>query len=68
MKDFLDKEVQVGDEVVITEPGYHNFIRGVIVKFTPKGVKVKYHRSRPNSVDETFVGEGGFIKVKGETK
>ena len=67
MKDFLDKEVQVGDEVVITEPGYHNFVRGVIVKFTPKGVKVKYHRFCSKSVEETFVGEGAFIKIKGES-
>lgn len=66
MKDFLDKEVQVGDEVVITEPRYHNFIRGVIVKFTPKGVKVRYNRVHFKCVEETFVGEGGFIKVKGE--
>ena len=68
MKDFLDTEVYVGDVVVITEPYYHNFVRGVIVKFTPKGVKVKYHRFCSNSDAETFVGEGGFIKVEGESK
>lgn len=66
MKDYLNKEVQVGDEVVITEPYYHNFARGVIVKFTPKGVKVKYYRFCSDSDAETFVGEGGFIKVNGE--
>ena len=64
MKDFLGKEVQVGDEVVIIEPHYHDLIRGSIVKFTPKGVKVKYYAFGRGCERETFVGEGGFIKVE----
>ena len=64
MKDFLGKKVQVGDKVIIIEPYYHNLIRGLIVKFTPKGVKVKYRPFCRSYDKETFVGNGGFVKVE----
>ena len=64
MKDFLDREVQVGDEVIIVEPHYHNLIRGLIVKFTPKGVKVKYKPFGRNYEHETFVYQGAFVKAE----
>ena len=64
MIDFLGKEVQVGDEVIIVEPHYHNLIRGLIVKFTPKGVKVNYRPFARSYDKETFVGNGGFVKVE----
>lgn len=63
MKDFFDKEVQVGDEVVIIEPHYHNLVRGSIVKFTPKGAKVKYYAFCRGYERESFVGRE-FIKVE----
>lgn len=64
MKDFFKQEVQIGDLVVFIEPYYHNLIHGKIVKFTPKGVKIKYTQTaRAKMKTETAVGEGGFIKV-----
>ena len=64
MKDFLDKEVQVGDQVIIIEPRYHNLILGSIVKFTPKGIKVKYTPVGRTYIKETFVYNGEFLKVE----
>nr|DAQ28895.1 MAG TPA: protein of unknown function (DUF2113) [Caudoviricetes sp.] len=40
--DIFGKEVNIGDNVVITEPHYHNFINAKVIKFTPKGFRVKY--------------------------
>ena len=62
-KDFFGKSVLVGEEVVITEPRYHNFIRGIITKFTPKGVKVKYTNAN-GWEKETFCFNGEFIFVE----
>lgn len=66
MVDFLDKEVHIGDEVVITEPNYHNLVRGVIVKFTPKGTKVKFKPFGRTFEKETFVYNGEFILIERE--
>ena len=64
MVDFLDREVNVGDEVIITEPRYHNLVRGLIVKFTPKGIKVKYKPFNRNYENETFVYNGEFVLIE----
>lgn len=40
--DIFGKEVNVGDDVVIVEPYYHNFVNAKVIKFTPKGFRVKY--------------------------
>lgn len=41
--DIFGKEVNVGDNVVITEPHYHNFVNAKVIKLTPKGFRVKYY-------------------------
>ena len=42
MKDFLGKELELGDMVVVTEPNYRNFVKAKIIAFTPKKVRVEY--------------------------
>lgn len=63
--DILGNEVQVGDDVIIVNPRYHNFVNGIIIKFTPKGFKVKFYRCSTHQFDETFVGYG---VIKGRKK
>jgi hypothetical protein len=40
MKDFIGKELQVGQEVVTTGYARSSFTRETIAKLTPKGVKL----------------------------
>lgn len=64
--DVLGNEVQIGDDVIIVHPRYHNyFVNGTITKFTPKGFKVKFYRLSTHQFDETFVGYG---VIKGKKK
>lgn len=42
MKDFLSKELGIGDLVVATEPKYRNLVKAKIVAFTPKKVRIEY--------------------------
>ena len=58
--DIFGKEVNIGDNVVIIEPYYHNFVNAQVVKFTPKGFRVRYKSI--NGVKETVA----FAVVKGK--
>lgn len=62
--DVLGNEVQIGDNVVIVQPCYHNLVNGIITKFTSKGFKVRYYRYSFQQFDETFVGS----VIKGKMK
>ena len=42
MKDFLGKELQIGDSVVVVVPNYREFVLAQVVAFTPKKVRVVY--------------------------
>ncbi len=68
MKDFFGKECQIGDTVAFNEPHYKGLVSGQIVKFTPKGVRVKYFlHGNPNYWEkDTFVYEGDFVKAEGQ--
>ena len=63
--DILGNEVQIGDNVIIIHPRYHDFVNGTITKFTPKGFKVKFYNWSVDQFDETFVGYG---VIKGKKK
>lgn len=41
--DIFGKEVNIGDDVIIIEPYYHNFVNAKVIKLTPKGFRVKYY-------------------------
>jgi len=47
-KDFLGKEIKVGDEVVFCQVGYREFRRAFIMKITPKTVFLSY-KNKPES-------------------
>lgn len=46
--DFLGNTINIGDEVIITELGYRNFITGIISKITPQYVFITEIKNRPN--------------------
>lgn len=41
--DIFGKEVNIGDNVVIIEPYYHNFVNAKVIKLTPMAFRVKYY-------------------------
>lgn len=46
MKDFLNKELEIGDKVVFITPNYREFSTGVIFGFTPMNVRVTIDRTQ----------------------
>lgn len=59
MKDFLGKELELGDLVVTTRPNYRDFVKAKIIAFTPKKVRVEYndYAGRP----DTYLSEPNFL-------
>jgi len=51
MKDFLGKDLQIGDAVVVAVPSYREFTLEKIVAFTPKKVRVVYESKRDGKQD-----------------
>jgi hypothetical protein len=51
MKDFLNRDVEVGDSVIIMAPGYRSLVLGRIVALTPKNVRVGYMNTWNYGVD-----------------
>lgn len=41
-KDFLGRDIHVGSHVVFAQLGYRNFLKGKIVKLTPKTALVEH--------------------------
>ena len=66
MKDYVGQECQIGDTVVFNEPYYKGLVKGTILRFTPKGIRVQYYlHDDPNRYErDTFVYEGQFVKVE----
>ena len=62
--DILGKEVNIGDDVIITEPHYHNYVNARVIKFTPKGFRVKYYSTGRGKEEETVA----FAVIKGKMK
>lgn len=40
-KDFLGKDIQVGDKIVMMAIGYRNLVTGVVEKINPKKATIK---------------------------
>lgn len=57
MQDFLGKELAEGDWVVLNPHGYKNFVRGQIVAFTAKMVRVEYVFDWRPHIKETILRE-----------
>ena len=49
MKDFLEQELSIGDNVIIITPNYRDFSLAQVVKFTAKNVRVKFNGQYGNS-------------------
>jgi uncharacterized protein (DUF427 family) len=43
VKDFLDQELNIGDNVIIITPNYRDFTLAQVIKFTAKNVRVKFN-------------------------
>lgn len=59
MKDFLGKELEIGDLVVVTEPKYRNLVKAKIVAFTPKKVRIEYRSYLGHN--DTYLSEPDFL-------
>lgn len=45
MKDYLGNKLEIGDECVLIEPNYRNFVKASIVSFTPQNVQLVFDGS-----------------------
>jgi hypothetical protein len=63
-KDFLGKELEVGDSVIFIEPGYRNFQKGVIFKFTEKMIFINWKNPRCHISKEDTLKQCGYQVVK----
>ena len=67
MKDFLGKQLDVGDDVVLTAPQYRHLVKARVIAFTPKKVRVEYNNtwnfSASNTVLEEYLSEPSFLII-----
>ena len=64
MKDFLGKQLDVGDEVVLTAPQYRHLVKAKVVAFTPKKVRVEYNNTWTYDSQgqlEQYLSESNFL-------
>lgn len=55
MKDFLGRELELGDSVIIIAPSYRHLVLARVIGFTPKNVRVAY-------MNDWNFGAPGFYK------
>lgn len=71
MKDFLGKQLELGDMVILTAPKYRQFTLAVVVAFTPKLVRVQFTNTwnyQPPGRVEQYIAEPCFlVKVNHQT-
>ena len=67
MKDFLGKQLDVGDDVVLTAPQYRHLVKAKVVAFTPKKVRVEYTNtwnfSAADAVLQEYLSEPNFLII-----
>lgn len=66
MRDFLGNELQIGDFVAFTRPGYRGLCVGKILAFTPKSIRVEYTNNwnySDGKVDTFLTSTSGVYKV-----
>lgn len=64
--DFLENKIEVGDPVIFTELNYRNFMRGEIIRITPKMCVISYRKSGRESLSECKQFHDQVIKIMGE--
>jgi hypothetical protein len=69
MKDFLGKELAIGDIVVLTAPKYRHFTKATVIAFTKQKVRVSYinNWNFSRGYEDTYLSEPDFL-VKIEEK
>lgn len=60
-KDFLGKEIKIGSKVVITQPSYRNFVKGEVIRITPRKVNVEFANHMGHK--DTYLAEHDFVIV-----
>jgi hypothetical protein len=60
-KDFLGKELQLGDKVITCPNYYKEFRKGEILKFTPKMVKVAICDSSGKPTENIYLAASTFL-------
>jgi hypothetical protein len=67
-KDFLNKELNVGDVVAFTAPSYRSLVKGTIKSFTPQKVRISYvntwNYGTPGRPDEILQYPEQIIKIE----
>lgn len=53
MKDFLNNDLEVGDEIVCIERDYKNLVKAKIIKITGKTISVEYIRRAYPGIERT---------------
>ena len=57
MKDFLGNELNVGDDVVIMQKSYRNFIKGKIIRITTCTVIVQHAKTNVGDTETKQTGD-----------
>lgn len=67
MKDFLGKELSLGDTVILIAPNYRHLVKAKIYAFTPKHVRVEFYNTwnygHPGFVKQFLQSPSQLIKV-----
>lgn len=69
MKDFLGRELEIGDSVIIMAPKYRHLVLARIIKFTPTQVRVAFMNTwnygKPGYYTELLQSPSQLTKVDG---
>ena len=65
MKDFLGKELKIGDPVAMVVPSYRDIAVGVITKATAKKLSINYYNEYYKSTVKAYKYPDQLIKVDG---
>lgn len=62
VKDFVGKELNIGDEVVFMMRNYRSLLKGTIIKLTPKNAVIK-HEKDSNYSEQTMQFFSQIVKI-----
>jgi len=51
MKDFFDNVLEIGDEVAVNPPYYKGLVKGTVIRFSKKMVRIEYQKSEKYKAD-----------------
>lgn len=64
-KDFLNKEIKIGDKVVFMQKNYRNFIVGKIIHLTEKTAIIEHEKQECNgNIKKTKQFHNQLIKIE----